>query len=150
MRFATWLSGILCLVVFSAARAEVLITAQEAARPVAPLPPAPIVVRGVARPPEVKFETTKASEAFRSPFQFNLKFVAHGGATIKPDTVKVTYLRSPEEDLTPRLRARNHISGSGIVVTEAEAPPGEHVIQVDLTDSQNNSSSTVLKFFVEK
>ena len=87
--------------------------------------------RGILRSPKV--EVVSPTGAVHSPLRLQLKFESFGGATINPDSVKVIYLRTPNVDLTPRLKP--FIQAGGIDMPEAELPPGEYTVRVDVRDS---------------
>src|SRR3974390_3332479 len=97
----TWLRLIAAGVLVSgAAQATQLITEEEAKLP----PPKGAVAadrRGIMRSPKVKFIST--GDAVHSPLHLQLEFEAFGGAKIDPDSVKVTFLRTPNVDLTSRI-----------------------------------------------
>jgi hypothetical protein len=115
-----------------------LITTEEAE-----LPPQKGAVansaRGVTRGP--KIEVPKQETAGRtSPMRFLVKFQAFGGSTIDLEGLKVTYLKSPVVDLTPRIRP--FAQPNGIDMPDAQLPPGEHLLRVDVKDSDGRTSST--------
>jgi hypothetical protein len=116
---------------------EVLITQDEAK-----LPPAKGAVatdrRGITRGPKIEF--LSPGEAARSPMHLQLKFESFGGAKIDLDSVKVTYLKSPTVDLTPRLKA--FVQATGIDMPAVEVPAGDHMVRVDIKDSDGRSGST--------
>ena len=117
--------------------AQVLITAEEAALP----PPKGAVAtdrRGITRGPKVDVMT--GAGQLRSPMRFQLKFEPHGGARIDPDSVKITYLRTPNVDLTPRVKS--FVKPTGIDMPEAELPAGEHMVRVDIKDSDGRIGTT--------
>jgi hypothetical protein len=122
--------------------AQVLITAAEAALP----PPKGAIAterRGITRGPKVDVVTHAGQ--LRSPMRLQLKFEPYGGAKIDPDSVKMTYLRTPNVDLTSRVKS--FILPSGIDLPEVEMPAGEHMVRVDIkdTDGRMGSTSFVLK-----
>jgi hypothetical protein len=122
--------------------AQVLITAEEAALP----PPKGAVAterRGITRGPKVDVMTNAGQ--VRSPMRLHLKFEPHGGAKIDPDSVRMTYLRTPNVDLTPRVRS--FVQPSGIDMPEVELPAGEHMVRVDIKDSDGRigTASFLLK-----
>jgi hypothetical protein len=122
--------------------AQVLITAEEAALP----PPKGAIAterRGITRGPKVDVVTS--SGQLRSPMRLHLKFEPYGGAKIDPDSVKVTYLRTPNVDLTPRVKS--FVLPTGIDMPEVELPAGEHMVRVDIkdTDGRIGTASFVLK-----
>jgi hypothetical protein len=118
------------LLISRAAQATQLITEEEAKLP----PPKGAVAtdrRGILRGPKV--EVVSPSDAVSSPLRLQLKFESFGGAKIDPDSVKVTFLRSPNVDLTSRVKP--FIQADGINMQDAELPPGEYMVRVDIKDS---------------
>src|SRR5579872_4515342 len=127
----TWIGSVaIVLLAAGAVHATQLITEDEAKLP----PPKGAIAadrRGILRGPKV--EIVSPSGAAHSPLRLQLKFESFGGATINPDSVKVIYLRSPNVDLTPRVKP--FIQADGIDMPQAELPPGEYLVRVDVKDS---------------
>lgn len=126
----------------SAYASHLLITEEEAKLP----PPKGAVVadrRGITRGP--KIEVIVDGEQVHSPVHLQLRFESFGGAKIDPDSIKVTYLKTPNVDLTERVKA--FVRVNGIDMPDAELPPGNHMIRVDIKDSEGRmgSMSFVLK-----
>lgn len=121
-----------------------LITAQEAEMPLGAPQPLPVPVspqRGITRPPEIDVEAPpRRGQPVRSPFQFRVDFVAHGGAHINPNSVKVIYLRQDNIDLTNRLKSA--ITANGINIPNAETPPGEYAFRIEVQDDDGRVSAT--------
>ena len=84
----------------------------------------------------------------KSPFNLKLKFESFGGAKIDPASVKATYLKSPSVDLTQRMQ--KFIKDNGIEMEKAEVPPGEHVIAVQIKDTEGRAASMNFKINVAK
>ena len=123
-------------------QATQLITEDEAKLP----PPKGAIAtdrRGILRGPKV--EVVSPSDAVSSPLRLQLKFESFGGAKIDPDSVKVIFLRSPNVDLTARVKP--FIQADGINMQDAELPPGEYIVRVDIKDSDGRpgTASFVLK-----
>lgn len=119
-----------------------LITATEAKLPDA-------IPRGITRSPTIRLISPDPSaKRVASPFILKVSFEPHGGASIDPQTIKVTYLKVPAIDLTKRLAP--YISATGIELDNAEAPPGAHVIRVEVRDSDGRSSDTVISLIVAR
>jgi hypothetical protein len=121
---------------------QVLITDEEAKLP----PPRGAIAadrRGITRGPKIEFVAD--NEPIHSPMHLQLKFESYGGARIDPDSVKVTYLRTPNVDLTGRLKA--FILPAGIDIPDVQLPVGDHMVRVDIKDSDGRvgSMSFVLK-----
>ena len=114
----------------------ILITPEEAK-----LPPPKVAVamsaRGVTRGPQI--EVVQDVDPTHSPTHFVLKFTAHGGARIDPATVQITYLRTPDVDLTQRVKP--FVTDSGIDIPNAVVPPGSHMLRVDLKDSDGHTAT---------
>jgi hypothetical protein len=132
----------------TAARAgNVLIKQEEAS-----LPPPPttasvtLVTRGITRKPNVILTSPGASVS--SPFNLQFKFEAHGGSKIKPNTFHIIYMRTPNVDLTARVKP--FATADGVEMTGAEAPPGQHMIKVTIFDSENREGSAVFTLNVLK
>ena len=95
--------------------------------------------RGITRGPRIELVDTGTDGAIHSPMHLQLKFQAFGGAQVDPSAVQVTYLRSPEVDLTSRVKP--FVQASGIDVPEAALPPGDHVLRVDVKDSDGRTGT---------
>jgi hypothetical protein len=136
---AAWL--VLILVVTTtgpspASAGVILITPEEAKLPA----PRDIASsRAITRGPRIEVSDLEDAK-MHSPLHFKLKFRAFGGSTIDLNTLAVTYLRGSNVDLTPRVRA--FVQPTGIDIPDAEVPPGEHAIRIELKDSEGRSATT--------
>jgi len=138
-----WLVGfaiapaVLLSTVTSLYAANVLITQEEAKLP----PPRGAVVadrRGITRGPKIKL--LDESEPVHSPMHLQVTFESFGGAKIDLESVKVTYLRTPNVDLTPRVKP--FVQGAGIDIPDVELPLGEHMVRIDVKDSDGRIGTT--------
>jgi hypothetical protein len=100
---------------------------------------------GTGRDPDIRLDAPKSPQV-ASPFPLRLMFVPHGGSHIDPASITVTYLKSPAVDLTGRLKP--YTSARGIDMEQAEAPPGEHAIRVEVSDDAGRTTATVLHLTV--
>lgn len=128
----------------SGARAEVLITLEEAKLPASGN--AALPVRGVTRGPGIEQESPATNQAMTSPLAFKIKFEARNKIAIDPATVKLVYLKSTPVDLTDRIR--KHVTAAGIAMDQAEVPPGVHLLRLDLKDMQGRVATAVIKLTV--
>jgi hypothetical protein len=114
----------------------VLITPDEAK-----LPPPKVAVamtaRGVTRGPQI--ELVQEPDPTKSPTHLQLKFQAHGGAKVDPSSVQMTYLRTPDVDLTARIKP--FVTDAGIDLLDAVVPPGAHILRVDVKDSDGRAGT---------
>ena len=133
-----------CATIFGAAtaipipaRAVPLITAEEAA-----LPPQKGAVsnsgRGITRGPKIQMPEAETGVQ-TSPMRFQVKFQTFGGSSIDLDALKVTYLKTPVVDLTPRIKP--FAQSTGIDMPDALLPPGDHLVRVDIKDSDGRAAS---------
>lgn len=128
-----------------AANALDLITEDEAKLPAVPR----IASRGgITRGPSIRVVSPDPNGQIKPPFAMNVRFQAHGGSKIDPASVKVTYLRKPAVDLTPRVKSG--ISEAGIALDNVNVPAGTHDIKVDVTDADGRTKSEVVTFTAVK
>ncbi len=124
----------------AASAGDVLIKPEEAA-----LPPStnatkvPLTTRAITRRPDLTLVSPE--KAVASPFNLQFKFQAHGGSSIKPDSFRLIYLKNPTVDLTARVRP--YVTASGVEMMGAQAPPGQHMIEAKISDSDGHESSIV-------
>jgi hypothetical protein len=118
------------------AHATALITPEEAALPLMKGAVANSN-RGITRGPKI---TVTEESAAKSPIRFQVKFQPLGGSTIDPESVKVIYLKQPNVDLTPRVKP--FTQPTGIDMPDAQLPPGDHLMRIDVKDSEGRVSTT--------
>lgn len=126
------------LLVSAPSRATQLITEEEAKLP-PPKGAVEVQQRGILRGPKVEF--VSPGDAASSPLRLVLKFQSYGGAKVDPDSVKVIFLRTPNVDLTPRVKP--FVQADGINMQDAELPPGEYTVRVDIKDSDGRPGTAV-------
>jgi len=132
-----WLGYVAATLVSGAAQATQLITEEEARLP----PPKGAIAadrRGILRSPKVG--VVSPDDARRSPLRLQLKFQSFGGASIDLESVRMIYLRTPNVDLTARIKP--FVRVDGIDIPSAELPPGEYMVRVDVKDSDGRPGST--------
>jgi hypothetical protein len=122
----------------------VLITPEEAQLPT---PKGVHAARAITRGPRIDLSGPDASDV-RSPLSLQLKFRGFGGATINLDSLRVTYLKMPDVDLTSRVRP--FVQPTGIEIPDAEAPPGEHLVRVEIHDSEGRRTVTTFLLSVAR
>ena len=101
--------------------------------------------RGITRGPRIEFISD--GDSVRSPIHLHLKFEAFGGSKIDTNSVKVTYVKNPTVDLTPRLK--EFVQPTGIDMPDVQLPVGDHLIRVDLKDSDGRPGMTSFILKVE-
>jgi hypothetical protein len=125
------------LAIPGSAYAAALITPEEAALP--PMKGAvPNSNRGITRGP--KITVSEESSAKPAPIHFQVRFQPLGGSTIDLEGLKVIYLKQPNVDLTPRVKP--FAQPGGIDMPDALLPPGDHLVRIDVKDSEGRVSTT--------
>lgn len=94
--------------------------------------------RGITRGPRIAVPDEHNSRS--SPIHFVVKFQPLGGSTLDLGGLKVTYLKEPNVDLTARVRPFSQ--QTGIDMPDARLPPGDHLVRIDIKDSEGRVSST--------
>ena len=120
----------------------VLITPDEAQLPT---PKGVFAGRAITRGPRVELSDSDNGE-LHSPLRLQLKFRGFGGASINLDSLRVTYLKQPNVDLTSRVRP--YAQSTGIEIPDAEAPPGQHLVRVEIHDSEGRRTVTTFSLNV--
>ncbi len=148
-RLARW-GGALCLIGFLAAATPAaaiqLVTEQEAALPPDRIPALELRGSPTRRPSAVIVSPPPSAGVMKSPVSFKVKLQAHGGARIDPDSIVVTYKKTPAIDITQRIMP--FITADGIDVPDAEVPPGTHEFRIELKDKDGHPGGTDFSFQV--
>lgn len=126
--------GTIFFIASAASASEVLITEQEAKLP--PAKDAKPDSRGITRGPRISLIT---EPEVHSPLHLQLAFQFFGGAKIDPQSLRVTLLKTPEVDLTSRVKP--FIQANGIDMPDAETPAGEYNVRVELKDSDGRPAA---------
>jgi hypothetical protein len=141
----TAIVGLIALLLAGPASATTLISVQESN-----LPPDDSRLRsGIERGPDIiAVYPAPRSGAIQSPFDFRVKFQAHGNTQIDLDSLNVVYKRIPAIDLTARVKP--FVRPDGIDMPIAEVPPGTHRILILVKDSAGHEGQADIRFDVEK
>ncbi len=137
LQVAAFATGFALIAGTPASAGTVLISADEAKLP-PPKGAVGVATRGITRGPKVAY--VGSADTTQSPMRLQLKFESFGGAKIDTDSLKVTYVKTPSVDLTSRLKP--FVKPDGIDMPDAELPAGDHLIRVDVKDSDGRSTST--------
>jgi hypothetical protein len=131
------------------ARAVQLVTDAEAALPPSTHMPE-LASRGgpTRRPSIVVVSPAPSAGVVRSPLALKIKLRAFGGAKIDPDTILVTYEKTPLIDITQRIIG--FISADGIDVPDAQVPAGSHDFRIEVKDSAGRLGAMEFSFQVGK
>ncbi|RYE30457.1 MAG: hypothetical protein EOP23_19020 [Hyphomicrobiales bacterium] len=108
-----------------------LITAEEARLPSAD--PGATQERNLTRGPGID-AIAPPPIGVSGTFRLAVKFKPRNSVAIDPESVRVTYRRQPEVDLTARLKP--FVTAAGIEAPAVIVPPGKHVIVIEATDKE--------------
>jgi hypothetical protein len=140
MRFIIFAWCFLALSAQAARAGNILIKSEEAALPTSTnVPKTASGTRALTRRPDIFL--VSPARPVSSPFDLRLKFQAHGGSSIKPESFHLIYLKNPVVDLTARVRP--FVTPNGVDMPEAEAPAGTHMIEARISDSSDREFSGV-------
>ena len=125
--------------------AEMLISEAESKLP--PGLDSAMATRGITRGPGIELVSpAPGAQNVKSPLPLQLKFVGRNAVPIDTASVKITYLRIPTVDLTDRVKP--HVSKDGIDMPQADVPPGNHLIRIDVKDAEGRSTSSTITLVV--
>jgi hypothetical protein len=143
-------AGVFAWLVMAGAEAGAfqLVTSEEAALPARSVPLLDLRGSPTRRPIVVVVSPAPGAGLVHSPLDLKLEFRAFGGAKIDPDSVVVTYLKNPAINITQRITP--FISTSGIIITQADVPPGKHEFWVQLKDKDGRLGGGEVSFQVTK
>ena len=149
--FAVGVAAFLLADVASAAD-QTLITEKEAKLPAAASVELTRSQRAITRGPKVLLVSPEAPGAnpVKSPVKLKLRFNSFGGAKIDTNSIKIVYLKSPEVDLTKRVKPFIAEDGKTLEMEAARVPPGDHIIKVDLKDSDGRPATLSFMLKVAK
>jgi hypothetical protein len=125
--------------------AEMLISDAESNLP--PSADTAMATRGITRGPAIEVVSpTPGAKNIKSPLPLHVNFVGRNNVPIDTASVKLTYMRTPAVDLTPRVKP--HVTKDGIDMPQADVPPGNHLIRIDLKDAEGRAASTTITLVV--
>jgi hypothetical protein len=135
----------LCILILIAypATAETLISESEAR-----LPADTVTKKAIFLGPKIEIISPQSSGMIKSPLHFKLRFQSRAGTSVDIDTLSVTYLRKPAQNLT--MRVLPFATKDGIDMPRAEVPSGKHRIWIDVKDTNGDAGWTELNFEVPK
>jgi hypothetical protein len=120
-------AGLAILALAGTAKAEMLISTQEAG-----LPESPFNERGAFPGPKIVLVApSQGTTPVKAPMRLQIKFEQRG-AKIDLDSLRITYIKLQPVDLTERVRP--FVSQDGVDFKNAEVPPGTHKIRVEVRD----------------
>ena len=128
----------------SAVCAFELITKKEAARPSG----FPDRLRSPFPGPVIKVYNLVPE--MMSPIDFTIELKAFAGASINQNSLQVSYQKQPRADLLPRIRDSIEAQDSAVAIKirNAEVPPGQHQIFVQVEDTRGLASEKYLNFSI--
>lgn len=135
-----------CLVTMPVSAAGVVSTGTKIEQPAQP-------INLTADGPAIELVTPKNGGVYTSPIGIEIGFAPKGGTTIDLATLKVTVVSTTiagvfEIDITEDII--DYASEDGIKAPEAEIPAGEHVVTIQIADSEKRRSERLLEITVRE
>ncbi|PTM39479.1 hypothetical protein [Bosea sp. 124] len=103
--------------------------------------------RNLTRGPSVDRLAPPAIGMAGDAFRFAVKFKPRNGVPIDPASVRVTYRRALDVDLTARIKP--FITADGIDASAVIVPPGQHLIVIEATDKEGRLGRGQITLTVE-
>ncbi len=132
------------------AAAFTLVTPMEANAGPYAAPPGP-VLRGLPGP-HIVIRSPNVNVADKPtihvPLKLDVGFTPTDGTEVDMSSLKVIYLKLWGIDITDRIRP--YITKDGIYAENADLPPGEHAIEIDIKDNLGRTTKATMAFVVVK
>ena len=114
--------------------------------------PSPPAARGSAELPKngpvIKIERPALMSDLSTPFPVEVVFEPRpGGAPVKMDSLKVTYLKVIEVDVTDRFKP--YIKENRLLVEKANVPQGKHRLKILIADQDGKMTAEILQVIVK-
>ena len=98
--------------------------------------------------PVIKIERPALAPEITTPFPVEVTFEPRpGGSPVKMDSLKVTYLKIIEVDVTDRFKP--YIKDNRVIVEKANVPQGRHRLKILITDQNGNQTAEILQVNVK-
>ena len=98
--------------------------------------------------PRINILSPQEGKAYNGPVDIEVLFEqVPGGPGVKPDTLRVVYVKLWEIDITERLLP--YLRANRIYVERAQFPPGRHVFRVSIADEAGKASERMVRIIVQ-
>jgi len=123
-----------------------LITEEEASQPAQPS------IRGEPTLPKdgpiIRVVSPDAHAPVKAPFAVDVSFEPRPeGAPVKMESLRVTYLKLLEIDLTERLRP--YVNGTRLFAPDTKVPQDRHRLRITIADERGNLTAEILTVTVQ-
>lgn len=123
-----------------------LITESEAL-----LSAAPMARSGASLPtngPLIRIQSPLLDGELTPPFPVEVLFEPRpGGAPVQMETLKITYLKMVEIDVTERFKP--HLKETRLFVEKANIPAGRHRLKISIADREGNITAAIFQLTVK-
>lgn len=98
--------------------------------------------------PLIKIDRPALTAELSPPFPVEVTFEPRpGGAPVKMESLKVTYLKVIEVDVTDRFKP--YIKENRLIVEKANVPQGRHRLKILISDQNGNQTAEILQVTVK-
>ena len=125
---------------------EELITPQQASLPEATNIEIP--TRGLTRGPTIEQVSPDPDKDAQDPINVTIRFRAFNKVAIDLNSIKATYMKFPNIDLTDKFK--KYVTAEGFSMKNMNIPSGNHLIRIDIRDTQGREGSALIKLNVVK
>ena len=105
-------------------------------------------LRGPFAGPVIEVVTPPSDVAQKTPVKFFIRFKSLSGSAVDIESVRLIYIKTPLIELTERVRP--FITPTGIQLSSADVPPGDHLIRIQLKDAVGRTAAAYANFSVRQ
>ena len=125
--------------------AETLISEAEAKLPQAA--DTGMATRGITRGPGIEIVSpAQGAQNLKSPLPLKIKFIVRNNVRHRRGEREGHLFAGPSVDLTDRIKS--YVTKDGIDMAQADVPPGNHLIRIDVRDAEGRSTATTITLSV--
>ena len=98
--------------------------------------------------PRINILSPEEGKTYNGPVDIEMLFEqVPGGPGVKPDTLRVVYVKLWDIDITERIKP--YVQTNRLYVERAQFPPGRHLFRVSIGDQAGKMSSRFLRIIVQ-
>lgn len=98
--------------------------------------------------PRITVLSPQDGKAYTGPVHIEVLFEqVPGGPAVRPDTLRVVYVKLWEIDITERFFP--YLQADRLYIERARIPPGKHLIRVSIADEAGKTSTRLVRLIVQ-
>lgn len=98
--------------------------------------------------PRITILSPQDGKAYTGPIDIEVLFeLVPGGPGVRPDTLRVVYVKLWDIDITERFLP--YLQANRLYVEQAQFPPGRHLIRLSIADQAGKTSTRLVRLIVQ-